>query len=438
MSHNTPRLTRRTLLAGAAALSAAGIRRAHADTVLQIWTGYPELVPWYQAVSADFAKAHGGVSANILSTTLREHEQKLNAAMPTGTGPDVFDVGTNITSTYADAGLIQPNSADVDAYLKKNWIPQAVDHFTMGGKSYGLPLLISNDALFWNKTYFKEAGLDAPPETFPDMMEDARKLVKIDGTGKMTRSGMSLRLSGQGSGICEKFRFVLEPAGGSIIAKTASGKYHQNYDNQAGRDALQFYIDAVQKYHVDDPKVQHDSDAFVAGNTAMLFREAWVIGEIQKKNPTLDYGVAMIPRWREGQPHKTLLHFDSLTVSGKSRNQKLAWDWVMFATQPAQMVKLTQMSGWVAARSGDMDWSPLIKQTPQYQVFVDPPKEMVYYLEPVLTPWDEIQTRVADQLPAAYVDPALKDDPKKVAELIHRLATQTDQLLREADLYGAA
>ena len=73
--------------------------------------------------------------------------------------------------------------------------------------------------------------------------------------------------------------------------KTASGKYHQSYDNEAGRAALKFYIDAVQTFKVDDPKVQHDADAFVAGNTAMLFREAWVIGEIQKKNPTLDYGV---------------------------------------------------------------------------------------------------------------------------------------------------
>jgi hypothetical protein len=62
----------------------------------------------------------------------------------------------------------------------------------------------------------------------------------------MTRSGISLRLSGQGSGIGEKWRFILEPAGGSLITQTKSGKWHQNYDNDAGRGATQFYIDAVQ------------------------------------------------------------------------------------------------------------------------------------------------------------------------------------------------
>ena len=144
-------VNRRTLLAGAAGSAfAAGWRPrpARADTVLQIWTGYPELVPWYKAVSADFAKANAGVSTNVFSTTLREHEQKLNAAMPTGTGPDVFDVGTNITSVYADAGLIEPNSAAVDAYLKKNWIPQAVDHFTLNcGRQRGSVLDILAVAL---------------------------------------------------------------------------------------------------------------------------------------------------------------------------------------------------------------------------------------------------------------------------------------------------
>ena len=90
---------------------------------------------------------------------------------------------------------------------------------------------------------------------------------------------------------------MLEAAGASVIVKTASGKYHNNFDNDAGRAALQFVVDAVQKYKIDDPKVQHDAAAFVAGATAMLFREAWVIGEIQEKSPTLEYGVAPIPSW---------------------------------------------------------------------------------------------------------------------------------------------
>ena len=432
---------RRTALKLAGGAGLAGLawpRSAAADeTTLSIWTGYPELVPYYQAVADAYAKTKPGVKCTIFSTTLREHEQKLSAAVPTGTGPDIYDVGFNISINFIQAGLISANSPDVDQYLRSGaWSPTIMDVFTLEGKSYGLPLLLSTAALYYNKAMFKEAGIANPPATFTEMMDAARKLTKIDASGKMTRSGMSLRLSGQGSGIAEKFRFILEPAGGSLIVKTPSGKYHQNYDNDAGHATLQYYIDAVQKFKVDDPKVQHDADAFVAGNTAMLFREAWVIGEIQQKNPSLDYGTIEIPKWTAGGPSKMLLQPWGIYVNGKSSNQPAAWDFLKFLTNPENMLRLTTMTGWVAARQ-DVDWKPLLQKIPQFEVFVSPPKDVEFYVEPVLPPWDEIETRLADQLPAAYVDPSLKDNPAKVAETVHKWATQTDDLLKEAGLYGA-
>ena len=61
---------------------------------------------------------------------------------------------------------------------------------------------------------------------------------------------------------------------------------------------------------------------------------------------------------------------------------------------------------------------------------------MKFYVEPVLTAFDEIETRVADRLTAAFVDPSLKGNPQKVAATIHEMALQTDQLLKDAKLYG--
>ena len=431
-----PRLGRRTALQLAAAAGLAGRAQA-ADTTISVWTGYPELVPWYQAMGEAYSKAHPDIKVTVFSTTLREHEQKLSAAMPTGTGPDIFDVGLILSISFIEAGLIKPNPPEVDAQLRSAaYRPQSLEEFVVGSKTYGLPLLFSTPAMFWNKAMFKEAGLNGPPETFPEMMEAAKKLVKFDATGKMVRSGMSLRLSGQGSGIAEKFRFILEPAGGSLIVRTPSGKYHQNYDNDAGRAALKYYVDAVQVHKVDDPKVQHDADAFVAGNTAILFREAWVIGEIKTKAPNLDYGVAPIPAWTAGGPKKTLMQHDGLYVSGRSKNMAASYEFMRFLTSPASSVALTEASGWVAARQ-DVDWSPLLTKIPQYAGFVAPPKDQQYYLEPVLGPWNEIESRLADNLPGAYVDASLKDNPQKVADAIRKFATQTDAILKEAGLFGA-
>lgn len=421
------------LAAGAGLAMAAGRKAKAADITLNIWTGYPELVPWYKAMGAEYTKAKG-TQINILSTSLREHEQKLAAAVPTGTGPDVFDVGQILGITFIEAGLVKPNPAAVDGLLKSAaYRKSSADQFTTEGKTYGLPMLFSTPAMFWNKAHFKEAGLDGPPKTYQQKMEYAKKLTKFDATGKMTRSGMSLRLSGQGSGIAEKFRFILEPAGGTLIIPNGKGKFRQGYDNDAGRAALKYYIDAVQIDKVDDPKVQHDAAAFVAGNTSMLMREAWVIGEIKEKAPNLDYGVAPIPAWGSG-PHKTLLQHNGLWVNAKSKNIDAAYDFMLFIASKEASVKLTQMSGWVAARA-DVDWSPLLKDIPQYKEFVSPTEGVQFYPEPVMAAWNEIESRLADRLPGAYIDTSLQD-PAKLAAFIKAAAAQTDQILKQNDLYG--
>src|SRR4051794_446689 len=434
------RRTALKLAAGAGLAAAGGLGSGTAalaaDVTLSLWTGYPELVPYYKAMGEEFAKTNPGVKLNILSTSLREAEQKLSAAIPTGTGPDIFDIGSNISIKFIGAGMLDSNPADVDTYLKSGaWNKFTVDFFTVNGKTYGLPLLEGRSAMYYNKAMFKEAGIAEPPTTFPALAEAAQKLVKFDASGKMIRSGVSMRLTGQGSGICEKFRFVLEPAGGSLLAPAGDGKWHNGFDNDAGRGALQFYVDVVQKWKVDDPKVQHDADAFVAGNTAMLFREAWVIGDIQKKNPSLDYGVVPIPRWTEAGPYKGIVQPWGIYVSGRSANKQLAWDFLKFLTNTQNAFKLTQMTGWSSRRSG-VDWAPLLKEIPQFETFVKPPESVIPFVDPVIPVFDEIQSRIADKLPGLYVDPSLNGNPAKVAEAVKQLAGIADTILKQANLYG--
>ena len=172
----------RMVAAGTGLAAAGGLTtapraaRAQASTTLSLWTGYPELIPYYEAVAQAYKASHPEVSVTIFGTSLREAEQKLSAAVPTGTGPDIFDIGTNITVNFIDAGLIEPNDPAIDQYLKsKAWSPQLVDFFSTGGKSYGLPLLVSTAALYYNKTMFKEAGIAQPPATFPEMLDAAQE-----------------------------------------------------------------------------------------------------------------------------------------------------------------------------------------------------------------------------------------------------------------------
>ncbi len=122
-------------------------------------------------------------------------------------------------------------------------------------------------------------------------------------------------------------------------------------------------------------------------------------------------------------------------MSGQSSNKTVAWDFVKFLTNPENGLRLTEMTGWLSPRQ-DIDWKPLLAKIPQFETFVSPPADIKYYVEPVMTAWDEIETRLADRLTAAYVDPSLKGNPQNIAAAIHSMAQQTDQILKDANLYG--
>ena len=138
---NTGLLSRRTALrvAGGAGIAAglARPRAAHAaDVTLAMWTCFPELVPCYQAVGEAYTKQHPNVKFSFLSSSAREAEQKITVAVPTGTGPDIYDVTANIGINFIESGLLQPNPPDIDTYFKSGaWTKQVADYFSVKGKT---------------------------------------------------------------------------------------------------------------------------------------------------------------------------------------------------------------------------------------------------------------------------------------------------------------
>src|SRR5207302_4427643 len=165
------RIERRTFLklaAGAGLAAAGGVglapaRQAAGSTTLSIWTGFPEVGQFYKAVADEYGKTHPGVTVTLFSASLREVEQKLSAAVPTGTGPDIYDIGTNISIKFIEGGLLDPNPPAVDQYLKSGaWHTSVVDFFGISGKHYGLPLMEGSHAsMFYNKADRKSTRLNS-------------------------------------------------------------------------------------------------------------------------------------------------------------------------------------------------------------------------------------------------------------------------------------
>lgn len=416
------------LLLGAASMAGAGA------VTLNVWSGYPEMQPFYQKVAADYTALHPNVKINILTHPLREFEQKLSTTIPAGTVAEVVEISTYAMQKFIETGWVPPNPPEIDAFVRsKVYNRFVVPNLSYQGKTYGVPLFQGRQVMFWNRKMFREAGLGHAPTNWDEVIAYARKLARYDTAGNLTRSGISLRLSGGGSGVAEKWWFWLYPAGGTIIEQTPDGKYRAGYNNEAGRDALKLYVDLVNKYRVDDPAIKHDAEAFALEQTAMFTRESWVVGYMRDNAPKVEYDTAPLPRYRRAG---TIMNLVNLYVTQTARDPEVAWDFVKFTVQPKYQQMLAGMVGWLPVRE-DVDYTPVVQQAPQYKAFLELPEgyDLFWYLP--IAPFDEVMTRLAERwLVPNFVNRSLVDNDEGIARVIDGAARETNSILQNYGMLG--
>jgi multiple sugar transport system substrate-binding protein len=401
---------------------------------LSLWGGWPEIEPIYQEVAAAYKKDHPNVTIKVLTSPLREFEQKLSATIPADTAACIIEASPYPMQKFLVAGLIPPAPANVVEFMTASGrFPEALvkDNLGEDGNYYGINFFQGRHVIYWNKDKFKAAGLANPPGTMEELVAYAQKLAQRDGD-KLTSSGVSLRLSGGGSGVGEKFWMYLFPNGGSIIEKTPSGKWHNGYNNEAGRKTVQMYLDLVWKYKADSHEIKHDAEAFELGQTAMFVRESWVIGDAAKKAPNLNFGTAPMPK---GKRWGDLATGVNLYVTRTCKHSDVAWDFILFLNSEENLQKLLKKTGWLPQRL-DIDLSPVLDETPQYRSFLFSDPNYQIYTYPTLPEFDEILTKFAERLVNAFLDKSLVDNPDGVAKLLQEAAAETDAILKRNGHYG--
>jgi multiple sugar transport system substrate-binding protein len=404
----------------------AGGGAADKPVSLTIWTGWPELDPYYKKMAEEYKKSKPNVSIEVSSFPLRDYEKKVAAALPSKSGADILPFSPNLALRYI-AGSMLVQAPDDLAKQNNSGIHQKiiVDSTISNGKTYGVPAFMGSGAIYYNKDMLKEAGLTEPPN--PDnLLEYAQKLAKKDTSGNLEHAGMSLRLSGGGSGVGEKFWNILAQKGGSIVKEVSPGKYKANYNTPEGAATLQLYVDMVHKYKTDDPKLKHDTEAFQTKAAAFYIRESNVIPDTKKKAPDLNYDTAPL----KVNVISLINYYIASTDKAKA---DAAWDFIRFITKPDNHKQLVSMSGWLVPRS-DMDMSDLYKEYPQYKAFFT---KQDYQMYPAMPEFDEILTKFADRLATkGYTDVSMVDSPDKIKAFLDEAAKETNDILKKAGKYA--
>lgn len=161
-----------------------------AQIELIFWTHEdPNRTPLEEKYIQEFQKMYPDVKITRVTYPSGKISEVILTAFAASKGPDIFNMEIQNEYPYIVNGRVAPINLEALGLksfdeLKKEYIKGALDPVTYDGEIYGLPLELTNWAVFVNKKYFREVGLDPDkdyPKTWEEMMEISEKLVIRDG-----------------------------------------------------------------------------------------------------------------------------------------------------------------------------------------------------------------------------------------------------------------
>ena len=429
LRHRVPAAAlRRALLGSAMGLVAITLAPAVSAQEISVWSGYPELAPFYEHVAEGMKAQYPDLSVKVEAISLREHEKRIALGLTSGEAAEIIELGTSTATRYLENELFNKAPDAVAAFVKD---PANFNDFfqksaSYDGTVYGVPLFRGQSALYYNTEMFKAAGLTEPPATMADYTKYAEALTQRDGNGNPTVSGWSLRLSGGGQGIAEKFWINMFQYGQSLVEQDAAGKWKASFANEEGRAALKQYLENVSTLKTVTVDMPADAEAFEREQTAMFIRESWVIGDIAAKAPELPYATATLPRGSIVAPV-------SLWISGEGEKADAAWAFAQAANEPDNLLWLLDNVGWLPNRLG-LDYSSILAAKPALAAFVDYPDTYEFFSLPNIGPVEEILTRTAARLTDAFANTALATDDAGIDAVLVAMQDEINGLLKREGL----
>ncbi|MFE9612403.1 ABC transporter substrate-binding protein [Streptomyces sp. NPDC006012] len=155
--------------------------KVEGDITFQTWNLRANFKSYFEGVIADFEKKYPGTHVKWIDQPAEGYPDKLSADAAGGTLPDVVNVSPDLLAPLAKAGLALDLDKSAGQY-KKEYLDGAWSGNRIPGLTgtYAFPWYLNTGPLFYNKSLFKQAGLDPeqPPKTYDDLFADALKMAK--------------------------------------------------------------------------------------------------------------------------------------------------------------------------------------------------------------------------------------------------------------------
>ena len=406
---------------GSAVAKAPPAPVTHGHVNITVWEGYtgPEAHA-IKVLAAEFNKTHPHITVTPQFYGNSDYAlQKVLAAIAGGKPPDISYLYGSWAANIASTSKLVPLT---------NWLREdksfGWDRFypferrvaTVNGKVVGVPALVDNLALVWNKTLFEQAGLSAPTPnwTWSDMKRAALKL-----TDPAKKQFGWAYVNDASEDTVWRFWAMLWQAGGHIL--TPNGK-KAAFDSPAGVTALTYLQSLAQHKAI---YLDNGSDSYLglfnAGHIGMLWTGPWDLGQISASK--VKYGVTILPGDKN---HQTISGPDNWVMfNNGSQRVAASWEWLKWFTSAKVDLKWCQMTGDLPIRSDVASlpgYPSYVKRYPGIDVWVKNLRNSKQN-RPVLTVYPKISTAVGQAVQGVLLG---KYQPKQA---LQQAAQTTNGLL---------
>jgi multiple sugar transport system substrate-binding protein len=311
-------------------LTACGSGSGGSSSGLAIWEGYTGAeANTFKHLVNEWNAAHPSEKVTSLYVNNDDSLPKLLTAVRGGSQPDIAYVYGSWAPNIAQIKQVV-NLTKVVQQPSVNWNDFWVgerDVATVKGEVIGIPALVDNLAVVYNKTLFAKAGLQPPTTswTWNDFAADAAKLtdpaIKQFGTAYVTPGSEDT---------VWHWEALLWEAGGAILN---SGNTKAAFDSPAGLlslDTLRTMAVSAHSMYL-DPTDSEYANLFNSGKIGMLVTGPWDLSGF----PNVHYGVQVMPSF----PGTAGGH---QTISGPD-------NWVIFNNGSARVAAAEKFLLWMTA-----------------------------------------------------------------------------------------
>ena len=384
-----------------------------------VWHGYEDIEgKAMTSAAARFNATHPKIHVTVQNYGNADYAlQKVLTAIRGGAYPDI----AYLYGSWAANIARSPTAVDLSSRIKEpgvNWNdfwPAERQAVQVGDKVIGMPALVDNLALVYNKKLFDQAGIPYPTAdwTWDDFRAAARQLT--DPGAK--QFGWAYVADGSEDTVW-RFDALLWQAGGDILN---SDNTKAEFNSPAGVQAatlLQQMATVDHSVYLDNGNGNY-ANLFNSGKIAMLFTGPWDLSSF----PDVDYGVQVLPGLTN---HQTISGPDQWVLfdNGSERTQA-AWTFLKWFTSPQQAMIWSTQTGDLPIRASQTQlpgYDAYVKKYPGVSVFVQNEANALK-ARPVIANYNEVSQAMGQAIQAVLLGKGQPQDE------LDQAAQQVDQTL---------